>query len=179
MPNRRALLASTTVSVSVALAGCLNAVTGGLGEEGVSLSAQKRDILEVYERGIEESNAGSTAWNSGISLFNDQTYTDAINEFESAVEHFDEAEGLFSEAEQTANGIDETNVARLCADAVKRMGLMIEASNAGQKAAEAGADDESKSSINDHISTAQEKSEEATSIELRTTDVIAATLSDE
>lgn len=179
MATRRTVLVSFSLVVSTISTGCLNAVRGGLGQEGVSLSGQQREILEVYESAIEESNAGSTAWNTGITLFNDEEYGDASNKFETAVEHFEEANGLFSEAEQRAIEIEETAAASLIADAVERMGLMGEAASTARKAAEAGSNGESRSTINDHISTAQEKSEEATSIELRTTDVIAATLSDQ
>jgi len=179
MPNRRAVLASTAAAVSTTLAGCLNAVSGGLGEEGVSLSGQKREIIETYSDGIDESNAGTTAWNNGIPLLNDEEYGDAVDQFESAVEHFEEAKGIFSEARQGASDIEEEDGARLIADAVERMRLMIEAASAALDAAQAGVNGEDRSTINEHIKTAQAKEEEATSIELRETDVVAAALGNE
>lgn len=179
MPERRAVIVGFCAVSSTTMTGCLNAVSSGLGEEGISLSEEKRAIVDRYEKAIEDFNTGTNGWNNGIALFNDSEYREAVDEFETAIERLDEASSEFTEAEQECLSIGENDAARLCADAAERSALMTDASTAGRNAAQAAVEDEGASTINDQIRTAQNKKEEATKIELREPSVLATNLTGE
>lgn len=176
MIQRRTVLASLSAITVWFVPGCLSPITGRFGSDRPNLSDKNKEIIGIYEDGIDESNTGTEAWGSGITAFNESEYRQAVEDFDDAVTHFEGAKGLFAEARNMAREIGEDAAAQLCADAVEHAGLMVDAANAARDGAQAAENGESASKINDHIEKARELEEEGSDIEIKDPNVLATEL---
>jgi len=157
-------------------AGCLNSVQSGFGTDSASLTDEQRAVAELYASGVDEFNAGAEAWNRSTEAFNESEHETALTRSNEAIERFETAQGSFSEAGEKALTIGADDAAGICEDAAERAGLMLEAARAGRKGAQAAADGEDASTINEHIQTSQQRREEASQFEIPDTETFQSTL---
>lgn len=178
MSRRRAVLAGTaTLALSLG-AGCIEAVTDRLGLGRRSLSATEQGIVEAYERGIDEFNAGVGVWDSAIAAFNESEYGSAVEGFEAAVDRFRDARTSFTEARVEALDIDNEGAARVCDDATERAKLMLDSARAGSDGAQAALEGASANRINEHVRDTRELEEEASQLEIRDSERLVSLLED-
>lgn len=144
--------------------GCLDSFSGGQfsgGADQSQLSAQRGEIVELYNDAITERNDGVRTRDDAIQAFNGETYGEAIDQFETALEHFESAKQGFADAAALANDVGEDEVADICETAEEDADLQIAATEAGLNATEVADSGSSPAEVNEHVEEYQDLLEQA------------------
>jgi hypothetical protein len=152
--KRRRLLVTCSLPVLFGLSGCLDTLSGGRisgGADPTQLTAQRGEIVELYDEAITERNDGVRTRDDAILAFNDESYEKAVGKFEVAIEHFEGAKQRFEEAASMAYELGEDEAGSICEAAEEDAALQIEASRAGLNAAKAANGDGTSADVNGHV----------------------------
>ena len=141
-------------------AGCADGGFEGI-RESVLGAEDRGEIVDTYDRGIEQLNDANRARDDGVVAFNEERYDDALGALETSIDRYTDAGASFRDAESMAETADVPPAAGICAEAAIHAETMeastVEARE-GVTAADAG---ESAAVINGHIETAKELQAEA------------------
>ena len=158
MARRRSLLAVCgTVSLGLT-GGCVEELAG---DGQVSDTDKRREILELYDRGIGDYNEATETRDLGIRLFNDEQHEQARNEFQSALNEYQKAEQQFVGASTHAEELGADEASELIDRAIQRVALEQKGTEMGIDLAEAAIQGEGASEINARIEEFREVVEEA------------------